>query len=189
MPLNFDVTEEILRHCNASDLFTYACTSTSSATLVKEYLTARLLTVYGKFFQSPRNVPHILASCDAVISGSTALSILLPEMSTTWTAGDLDIYVPKRSFAHLSILLQKEGYHILRERTQNENTYTPSSILTVITFDNNTRLIDVVVSNSYTALSPIFQFHNTCVMNFISAYGIFCAYPNLTLHALSMVNP
>ncbi|KIO00970.1 hypothetical protein M404DRAFT_94553, partial [Pisolithus tinctorius Marx 270] len=125
----------------------------------------------------------------AVISRSTALSILLPEMSTTWTASNLDIYVPKHLFAHLSILLQKEGYHILCERAQNENTYTPSSILTVITFDNNTRLINIIVSNSYTALSPIFQFLNTCIVNFISAYGIFCTYPNLTLHALSMANP
>ena len=33
------------------------------------------------------------------------------------------------------------------------------------------------------------MFHSTAVMNFVTANGIFCAYPKLTLAYLSMVNP
>ncbi|KAI6036919.1 hypothetical protein BKA83DRAFT_112210, partial [Pisolithus microcarpus] len=48
--------------------------------------------------------------------------------------------------------------------------------------------IDVVISRTSTALSPIFQFHSTAVMNFVSADTIFCSYPELMLRRLSMVN-
>ncbi|KIO14866.1 hypothetical protein M404DRAFT_117251, partial [Pisolithus tinctorius Marx 270] len=49
-------------------------------------------------------------------------------------------------------------------------------------------VINVIVSSTVAAMSPIFEFHSTAVMNFIAADHIFCAYPTLTLHKMSLVN-
>ncbi|KIO04586.1 hypothetical protein M404DRAFT_93872, partial [Pisolithus tinctorius Marx 270] len=55
-------------------------------------------------------------------------------------------------------------------------------------FSNNWQLIDVIVSSTVTAVLPIFKFHSTAVMNFITMDNIFCAYLSLTLKLMSMVN-
>ncbi|KAI6011462.1 hypothetical protein BKA83DRAFT_4066642, partial [Pisolithus microcarpus] len=58
----------------------------------------------------------------------------------------------------------------------------------VITIGNGQSTVDIVVSWMLTALSPIFQFHSTVIMNFVSANTIFSSYPSLTLQALSIAN-
>ncbi|KAI6140466.1 hypothetical protein BKA82DRAFT_133419 [Pisolithus tinctorius] len=55
-----------------------------------------------------------------------------------------------------------------------------SSICSVVLFANGQCLIDVIISSTVAAMSPIFKFHSTVVMNFIAADHIFCAYPTLT---------
>ncbi|KIO05486.1 hypothetical protein M404DRAFT_140798 [Pisolithus tinctorius Marx 270] len=126
--------------------------------------------------------------CDAVISGSTTLHYLLPENTTEWTPTDLDIYVPERCYPHLRILLKHQCYEILRTH-KTTPIYSQSAIASMVTWAKGNRHIDVIVSNTEVAVSPIFQFHSTAVMNFISADHIFCAYPALTLRGLSIVNP
>ncbi|KAL4075434.1 hypothetical protein J3A83DRAFT_4089352 [Scleroderma citrinum] len=49
--------------------------------------------------------------------------------------------------------------------------------------------INIVTSRTEAAISPIFQFHCTALMNFISTDQIFCAYPMLTLQSLVIINP
>ncbi|KIO09176.1 hypothetical protein M404DRAFT_935145 [Pisolithus tinctorius Marx 270] len=44
------------------------------------------------------------------------------------------------------------------------------------------------MSRMSSALSPIFQFHSTAVMNFFTANSLFCAYPSLTLHHRALIN-
>ncbi|KAI6145046.1 hypothetical protein BKA82DRAFT_3928687, partial [Pisolithus tinctorius] len=66
--------------------------------------------------------------------------------------------------------------------------YGSSSIRSVVSFANNHQSIDVIVSSTVATMSPIFKFHSTTMMNFISADHIFCAYPALTLHLMSLVN-
>ncbi|KIO11585.1 hypothetical protein M404DRAFT_126231 [Pisolithus tinctorius Marx 270] len=140
------------------------------------------------FFKDPDILPHILRMCDAVISGSTALHLLLPENTTEWTPTDLNIYVPEHCYPHLRILLKHQCYKILRKH-KTTAIYSQSAIASVITWVKGNRHIDIVVSNTDVAVSPIFQFHSTAVMNFISADHIFCAYPALTLQGLSILNP
>ncbi|KAI5987148.1 hypothetical protein F5J12DRAFT_728579, partial [Pisolithus orientalis] len=48
--------------------------------------------------------------------------------------------------------------------------------------------INIVVSKTSSALSPIFQFHSTVVMNFFTADSLFCVYPTLTLHHHALIN-
>lgn len=49
--------------------------------------------------------------------------------------------------------------------------------------------MDIIVTNLASAVAPIFQFHNTAIMNFISAEAIFCAYPVWTLNMAGLIHP
>ncbi|KAI6141934.1 hypothetical protein BKA82DRAFT_3925531, partial [Pisolithus tinctorius] len=129
----------------------------------------------------------ILCTCDAVVSGSCALHMLLPANETSWVPADLDIYVSCCHMACLAHLLGS-GYLIVHQRAVDAGPYGSSSICSVISFANGQRSIDVIVSSTVAAVPPIFEFHSTAVMNFIAADHIYCAYPTLTLHKMSLVN-
>ncbi|KAI5997165.1 hypothetical protein EDD15DRAFT_2123353, partial [Pisolithus albus] len=130
----------------------------------------------------------ILHTCDAVVSGSTALHILLPECETAWTPTDLDIYVPQRTCTMMLRRLMLEGYTVVKEKVETRRGYRYSAVSRVIVVGNGCSTIDIVVSRTATSITPIFQFHSTAAMNFFSADTIFCSYPNLTLRHLSMAN-
>ncbi|KIN97661.1 hypothetical protein M404DRAFT_91335, partial [Pisolithus tinctorius Marx 270] len=123
-----------------------------------------------------------------IVSGSTALRLVLPANACNWQTSDLDIYVPHNNQAQLYNLLHKHHYTIIRNGNYNVKNYSPSTIFTVTTFGNNQKVIDVIVSTTALALSPIFQFHSTAVMNFFSADSLYCAYPSLTLRHRAMIN-
>lgn len=61
----------------------------------------RVCCVGAQYFSTGDVALDILRKCDAVISGSTALHILLPECGTSWTPRDLDIYVSQANSAML----------------------------------------------------------------------------------------
>ncbi|KAI6146393.1 hypothetical protein BKA82DRAFT_125716 [Pisolithus tinctorius] len=140
------------------------------------------------FFDRVETLLSLLWSCDAVVSGSCVLHILLPANETPWLPGDLDIYVSCHQLSYLTMLLECEGYVIVHEHSMHTGPYGSSSICAIVSFSNFRQSIDVIVSSTAAAVSPIFEFHSTAVMNFITADNIFCAYPTLTLHLLSMVN-
>ncbi|KAI6146303.1 hypothetical protein BKA82DRAFT_3954609, partial [Pisolithus tinctorius] len=124
----------------------------------------------------------------AIMSGSCMLHILLPVNKTPWVPTGLDIYVSYLAL-HQSISHDLcTGYDIVHHQTVHAGPYTSSSIHCVMLFSNNWQLIDVIVSSTVTAVLPIFKFHSTAVMNFITMDNIFCAYLSLTLKLMSMVN-
>ncbi|KAI6027782.1 hypothetical protein BKA83DRAFT_4014945, partial [Pisolithus microcarpus] len=130
----------------------------------------------------------ILRKCDAVISGSTALHILLPECGTSWTPRDLDIYVLQANSAMLLHHILLQGYRTIKDVDLNKKGYTYSMHSHVVVVTDGHRRIDIIVSSSSAAMTPIFQFHSTAVMNFISVDTIFSCYPALTLRHPSMMN-
>ena len=48
----------------------------------------------GRFFKDTKGFADILTDLQTVVSGSSALHLLLPSKITNWTTRDLDIYVP-----------------------------------------------------------------------------------------------
>ncbi|KAI6013549.1 hypothetical protein EDC04DRAFT_2579281, partial [Pisolithus marmoratus] len=130
----------------------------------------------------------ILRTCEAVISGSTALHLLLLECRTPWKPTDLDIYVPQHNLTLIQNRLKVEGYTTIDELAVNKVGYHYSHVSHVLVVSKDQRKINIVMSRTATALSPIFQFHSTAIMNFVSTNTIFCSYLTLTLRSLSMVN-
>ncbi|KIN95877.1 hypothetical protein M404DRAFT_73173, partial [Pisolithus tinctorius Marx 270] len=129
----------------------------------------------------------------AIISGSLALHMVFPANSCAWTPSDLDIYNAKACLSHFHHALtfsecHLAGYNIIYETHIDGSPYNMSAIRSILTFSNRTHYIDAIVSRMSTALSPLFQFHSTAVMNFISADTIFCAYPNLMFNHCALIN-
>ncbi|KAI5982148.1 hypothetical protein EDD15DRAFT_2139648, partial [Pisolithus albus] len=131
----------------------------------------------------------ILRACDTVVSGSTALHVMLPKDGTAWSPRDLDIYVPQATSQRLLRKVQSEGYAMVKDTDLNGEGYRNLKVSRVYVLTKGQQHIDVVVSSTSAAISPILQFHSTAVMNFVSAETIFSCYPSLTLRHLSMMNP
>ncbi|KAI6126360.1 hypothetical protein EDD16DRAFT_1473580 [Pisolithus croceorrhizus] len=168
-------------YCNLADLQCFAATSHQCATQVQDYLQGRLHSVGAQYFCNADIFIDILCTCDAVISGSTTLHILLLRLRTPWTLADLDIYMLQVTSMLMLSCLMAQDYHIVTEGDDDEVPYTPCNRGQVVLLTNGKRWIHVVVSATASALSPIFHFHSTAVMNFISTDTIFCCYPRLTL--------
>ena len=180
---------EVLDHCDASELASIAAVNRLHTTVVRKYLKQRFGIMVGRFFKDPEEFAGLLNECQAVVSGSAALHLLMPPKTIRWTPEVLDILVPNAYYLSLRVELEHQGYAIVKQTREDHGSYTYSQIRQVVSLSNGKRSLVVVVSKAPASIAPIFQYHSTAAMNFVSAEHIFCAYPELTLRGLSMINP
>lgn len=178
----------VQENCDMGELQNLACVSRRLTELVRDHVKHRIICVGAQYFRTGAALFDMLRSCDAVVSGSTALRILMPDVGIPWSPSDLDIYLPRHTLTVMLRRMQHEGYTIIAEPPVKRSGYNYSHVSRVLVVGNGQCTVDLVVSRTSTALSPIFQFHSTVVMNFVSADTVFCGYPTLTLRGLSMVN-
>jgi len=110
-----DADNDITHVLNSSNIITLArlaAISASNADKVSQHLAHRLDCLSRPFFSSGTILWEILCTCDAVLSGSSALCLLLPITPATWKLNDLDLYVPHRHMRLLTTWLQNLGYHV-----------------------------------------------------------------------------
>ena len=186
---NNNIVHQLLNSSDITSLTRLAAISDSNAKEVSQSLQRRIDILAAPFFPNGTVLREILRSCDAAISGSSALHLLLPASSTTWTPNDLDLYVPHRYMKKFTARLHHFGYQPLARNPRNHSNYSSSHILNIHKFLRGDITIDVIESRTDASFSPIFQFHSTALMNFIGADTIFSAYPDLTMNYKSLLNP
>ena len=189
LSLPVELQLEVFGYCNVHVLFQLGAASRRITKLAVEYMTLRMELTIQRFFSDVQGFQQMLRSCDAVMSGSSALHILLPAKTTSWVPINLDIYVLSLHYHHLSVLLDIYGYQKIHKGKENVSRCSSSLIHNVVTFANGDQQIDVIVLKIAGGISPILQFHSMAVMNFFRADHLFCAYPALTLNHLAKVNP
>ena len=189
LSLPVELQLENLSYCNVHELFQMGAATRKIAKLAAEYISHRMDLAIHHFFTDIESFQQMLQSCDAVVSGSSVLHILLPAKTTSWVPTDLNIYVSYVHYHYLTVLLKDHGYHMIREGKVNVSQYCFSLIRTITTFANGDLQIDIIISKKAGGLTPIFQFHSTTVMNFFGPDHFFCVYPALTLKHLAKVNP
>ncbi|KIO11376.1 hypothetical protein M404DRAFT_842832 [Pisolithus tinctorius Marx 270] len=155
----------------------------------RRYLQYHRLLLAQNFFENPQDLYDLLRLGQAIISGSTALHFLLAQKEVTWSPHDLDVYTIPKNIEFLLTEVKLRGYQIISVKTGNDVRYYNSHIASIFTLVRNRRKIDIMVSASPTPISPIFQYHSTVLMNFITHDTVFCAYPHLTFQRQSLVNP
>ncbi|KAH7917744.1 hypothetical protein BV22DRAFT_984209, partial [Leucogyrophana mollusca] len=122
------------------------------------------------------------------ISGSLALYFF--DLTLEWAPADMDLYMPQQRRQRVVRYLTAEGYTPVQRADIHHSEYNVNcGIADVVTMCNSACTINVVVAAGRTCIAPIFCFHTTAVMNFLSADVFFCAYPTLTTSKKALCNP
>lgn len=127
----------------------------------------------------------------SVISGSVALAVMTPFQLRDWDPTDLDIYVTVGSADEVLSHLEKvEGYFQVVKGVAVESAYSRLGPIREVVklVGTGGEKIDLILSNDKSALTPIFRFYGTHVMNAITGRGIFCVYPHRTLAQRVVLN-
>ncbi|KAF6744189.1 hypothetical protein DFP72DRAFT_785582, partial [Ephemerocybe angulata] len=142
---------------------------------LSDILTAYNLDIYSVFLSLDR--------CNTVVAGSTALEIVCP---SSITPNNLDFLCPVTESNLFISYLRHNDYCVMVDPTFGPPSIDEdpgqNAISTVVTLLHPTAqtTIHVIVSSSSSALAPLFLSHSTFAMNFISASGFYCCYPQLT---------
>jgi hypothetical protein len=146
------------------------------------------------FCRRPQELRAILWTTQSIISGSVALAALQPFQLHDWSPGDMDIYTTtQKTTTIVEFLTQKEGYekpiHTKTSNDSDSHYHAPGTIADIITLSHKRgTYIDLIVSNNESALTPIFNFYGSHVINAVTGHGIFSAYPDHTINHRALFN-
>ncbi|KAK6993066.1 hypothetical protein R3P38DRAFT_2801068 [Favolaschia claudopus] len=122
----------------------------------------------------------------AIISGSTAIPVLT---GATFEPNDLDIYsCPPFEKKMFRLVTEDFGFSAYKETSETEKYRGMDGISRVHWLRKGSKVINLIIVPGDNPITAIFHFHTTLVMNYISGYGVFCAYPELTLARLATTN-
>ncbi|KAH9846472.1 hypothetical protein C2E23DRAFT_696829, partial [Lenzites betulinus] len=125
-----------------------------------------------------------------IISGSTALYVLDRDRATGWEPSDLDLYAPSHHGTRISrYLSQCEGY-VYQGTAEHLYASDSAGFVRVTRWQNRHGMrIDLIHSQTQSALFPLPFFWSTHLMNYLTADSFCIAYPALTLRGRGLLNP
>ena len=171
------------------DLIAYGNTSGVNRVHVQDFLRRSTNDEIRPFFDHPQALQNMLWQTHSLVSGSVALAALLPPRLRTWDPQDMDIYTTKRSFSKVLTHVLAGGYTIIGERTANPKYPGNTSIAQVVNLSNRKgRHLDIIVGNTKSALTLIFEYYGSHVVNCITGRGLYSAYPYHTLANRVLIN-
>ncbi|KAG1797591.1 hypothetical protein EV424DRAFT_1546566 [Suillus variegatus] len=185
-----ELRDNILDSLNITDLSLFASASPIFHVNVDEYLYRRRLITFARYMNDVKRFIGLLQSSSSVVSGSSALNIIQARQGAV-EINDLDVYTTLPNFEELvHFFKHSEGYKIMGNfHRPPPGRYNNTGIAKLLRLQKDERKVDIIVTNLASAVAPIFQFHNTAIMNFISAEAIFCAYPVWTLNMAGLIHP
>jgi hypothetical protein len=184
--LNDNIPVELISHVwkylPTRDLIAYGNTNGTNRIYVQDFIRRLINDEIRVFVDDPHEMQDLLWRTCSIISGSMALATLIPAYLRGWRPKDMDIYTVDSNIAKWMDYVVRQGYRLEKERVHKPNDYAHAGIREVMTFVNPPGFkIDIIITDYHSALTPIFKFYGTHVMNAITGRGIFCAYPNQTL--------
>ncbi|KAF6748640.1 hypothetical protein DFP72DRAFT_1073995 [Ephemerocybe angulata] len=191
-----DAQLEAAKHMDLQDL---AALAHLWPDLAKEAIHLRLTSLLGSRHLDAEQFLEKMAETNSVVSGSGALEIILPG---TCTPRDLDVYTPSNEGRTLVTYLEAnnfesykyEGTPIDRRKEEQEDDHEHYDNRNGIKAVHRLRhavygsQIHIIESVSLSPLVPLFFFHSTQVMNFVSATAAVCFYPELTFRRKGLMN-
>lgn len=185
-----------------TDLLMYGSTSRWIYDTVHNAIRDTVHCVIGQYFSDTSSFLTVLGEEHAVVSGSAVLQMMLSVSferriggDLGWKVGDMDIYVPLPDGSDdsprlMRYIIDKEGYKVVKKEKKRIGPYLPyAEIKDTVTLAKGANTIDLIISATRFSISPIFRFHSTVVMNFMTGTAIFSAYPNLTCRMRGNINP
>jgi hypothetical protein len=190
MTLCKEIQENIMDALDLQDLSMFANVNPMIHTGVDEYIQRRRRLILAWFVNKTNHFIKLMQTTRTVLSGSCALNIIQSREGAV-EINDLDVYTTLQEFETvLQFFTEDEHYKVIGNfHCPPAGPYNHTGIAKLLRLYKNGTNMDIIVTNLTLAVAPIFQFHNTIVMNFISAEAIFCAYPAWTLNMVRLVHP
>ncbi|KAG6901521.1 hypothetical protein C0995_010895 [Termitomyces sp. Mi166 len=191
--LPLDVIEKIFFQLNLLELRVMAATSTTFRDTAYRHMSTTIETAFTRVGFEASHILPLLDRTGSVVSGSFPLMLLNP---WTFIANDLDIYVPKGRAqtiindlcVHYNLALISKSPTPDHERLTPDDYEGLPSVAKIFRCGRGRMSTNIIESTTSSPLSPIFQFHSTAVMNFLSGSEIYCAYPDLTFSFRNLVS-
>jgi hypothetical protein len=181
--LPLEVQATVYDHLCLRDLRALADSCHDLHAVIPAHILRTVHRIFIMFELRPSQMFVFLQQTRAVVSGSCSLLAIMP---WDFTPNDMDIYVPQSQANFALDKLQVDfGYSL-------ESGPRAGSSISLILFGYILRhrqlVVNLLVCDGENAVRPIFGFHSTVVMNFISHDTLFCAYPSLTFARRSLLN-
>jgi hypothetical protein len=149
--------------------------------------------LFATFTPDPDAFRRMMADTNSMISGSTALYLLLRQ-PLSWTPGDVDIIAAGADYDTLLAFIKAlPGANVITDtlkegEEQPEASYPYQGLRRLVKISTSMSRFDVIQSTGSLASNAIVHYWGTHVMNAITADSIICAYPALTLACRAMVS-
>jgi hypothetical protein len=170
------------------ELINFANTRKENRSGIGHYIGMRRIKLLWRFVNDADAFISLMDCTGTVLSGSCALSLIQAEQGALMTR-DMDVYTTlkfeKEVVDHFK---DKEGYECMKE-IERKTEYNSSAIFRIHKLQRGEKQADIIVTHWKCALAPIFQFHSTAVMNYVTARSIACLYPRWTTKNKSFINP
>jgi len=182
----------MLSWMHIGDISSLGMTNSFFRDLTQVYTLSKVYKLISSFGLSPEGILELLKDNRSIISGSAALQLMFTGSNVKpFEPKDIDFYVPYyRRNAVIKYFLKHTGFKFIASYRKLPGVpYASQYMHEVIIMESETAIINIIVSSTIDPLAPLFAFHFTAVMNAITAYGIWSAYPSLTLNFQSLINP
>jgi hypothetical protein len=199
LPDNFRIA--IIKTLSLTDVKKLTCIgSRSLRRLAGRALKDQVNDLFRSSSLDPEATFQMMDNTDTVLSGSGPLKIIT---QGDWHNNDLDFYTGKSSSDPVIQFFQQQGFQVVTIvdleygpdlTPSSQNGLSPANsvqervggnycIDKVFTLEHSVlkNKLNLIESASESPLAPIAFFHSTLVMNFISADGVVCGYPLMTL--------
>ncbi|KAJ7654012.1 hypothetical protein DFH06DRAFT_1330115 [Mycena polygramma] len=125
----------------------------------------------------------LMLKTNSIIVGSLPVAVLT---DASFEPNDIDILVPASSEGTMKVLLSSQfGYTEMSSKIMDGSH---DSLRVEHKFVRGAHVINLRVTAGENATVALMLSHSTIAMNFVSAWGVFCAYPQLTLVNKAMFN-
>lgn len=176
------------------DLSNLLCGTLPSEGSLQGALLDRRSWLFDRITSDPDGLVQAMQNIGMILTGSAALAFALPNVDRR----DFDFIIPFGSLPNVISTFAKWGYEV--DTSQPEDTsaqgLTPiacvHSITRLVSLNqiddsghNTFTSIDIIESRTPNVLDPLFSFHTTASMVFLSSRAFFVAYPE---HTLTMKN-
>ncbi|KAF6752334.1 hypothetical protein DFP72DRAFT_748644, partial [Ephemerocybe angulata] len=178
-----ELKEHVFGFISLSDVISFADVALSFRHYAVKCLRHRLTLLIEPYALPLYSLLLVLDRSNSVIGGSLALELVHP---TGLIPNNLDLYCPNQEADDLCGFLLSQVYDPVPDTIVYplivDDTPGRNCIEAVRTLHHPVKgsTIHIIISDSSSALPPIYSVHSTFLMNFVSANGIYSCYPSLT---------
>jgi hypothetical protein len=181
--ISAEVLGVIMEIAGPRTMLPFAGTCRAFRTAFLSHMRIMVFRAVNEFALPAREFMRAMLMTSSVIAGSVAANVVT---GSRYEPSALDVVTPASEEHSMLAILQQDMGCILVESTVPLGMQ--GSLRMMYEFERKGRSIKLWIAAGENPTVPIMLTNTTFVMNFISSWGIYCAYPTLTLSSRGLVN-